>query len=104
MSSPSGATGRVSPEAAVRTGPVPRPGVRRREPLAPCRVGGSAGGGPSRYPAEGQRRSRIAAPVQAIAEPMMELAAGTRRSMTPVMMSRAMGWRPMSMEATAAGR
>lgn len=37
------------------------------------------------------RSSRIAAPVQAMMEPMMELWAGMRRSMIPVMMSRAMG-------------
>ena len=44
------------------------------------------GGVFSRY-----RSSRIAAPVQAMMEPMMELWAGMRRSMIPVMMSRAMG-------------
>ena len=37
------------------------------------------------------RSSRIAAPVQAMMEPMMELGAGMRRSMMPVMISRAMG-------------
>lgn len=37
------------------------------------------------------RSSRMAAPVQAMTDPMMELVAGIRRSMMPVMMSRAMG-------------
>ncbi len=81
-----------------------RQGARRKRPMAGRRVRKKGAPLLSGTPREGcidgkglrlffprYRSSRMAAPVQAMTEPMMELVAGIRRSMMPVMMSRAMG-------------